>query len=752
HDYSILQDRKPEYGAANGYYPGGRGRYVKYFTPDEKAGHIFLDIDGAYMCSEISVNDQLMAIHPNGYAPFLLDITDKIQYGRINKISVVTDAHQPSTRWYSGAGIYRDVFLWTGGDVRVEPRDVFITTPDISAGKASVDIRYAVSSDIDGEAEILSEILYGGEIASSKSAKISVSSTDKTSTRVTLDVVSPKLWDVDDPCLYTLRTTIYAGGKVTDEIETVFGIRKIECDAENGLRLNGREIKLRGGCLHHDHGVLGAASYPAAEERRLRKLKDAGFNAIRTSHYPPSTALLEVCDRIGLIVMDEAFDMWIEGKTTYDYHLWFADWWQRDIAAMVLRDRNHPCVISYSIGNEVNERAGKNDGAAWAEKLTGEIRRNDPTRLVTMAVCGVWDQPESIDPEGYREIWKEGCLENGNSSAGWADRTAPLIKYLDIAGYNYLWRRYASDSERFPDRVIWGSETFAIEFWDSWNAVISRKNIIGDFVWTAYDYLGEAGIGRGWWERDKADNGTDYPWRMSFDSDFDIAGYRRPQSYFRERIWKSGLEPKIFTTHPEHWGEKWSGTSWHWYDVLDTWTFDDRYEGRPVRCDCYTDADYVIWTLNGKIVGRSEQIKGMASYDIPYRKGTLEAAAYKNGVLAGRTALKTVGAPAWINVTPEKSSFKADGRDLLFADVDITDKDGNHVPDAKTALRCVVTGGDLVGIFSGDPRNEDKYGTNECHAFTGRATAVIKAKKTGAVTILVTGEGVASGFAEAKAE
>lgn len=752
HDYAIIQERKPEYGAANGYYPGGRGRYVKYFIPDRKTGHVFLDIDGAYMCAEISVNDQAIAIHPYGYSPFLIEITDKLNYGVTNKISITTDAHQPSTRWYSGAGLYRDVFLWTGGGCRIAPRDIYITTPNVSPDEAEVKIACEVSSDITSDAVIDFEISHGGVTAAAGSRTVEVNEGEKTKAEITLSVASPKLWDIDSPELYMLRTAVRIGDVVTDESETSFGIRKIEFDAENGFRLNGREIKLKGGCLHHDHGVLGASSYPAAEERRIRQIKSVGFNAIRTAHYPPSLALLETCDRLGILVMDEAFDMWIGGKNSYDYHLWFPDWWQRDIAAMVLRDRNHPSVISYSIGNEVEERAGKNDGAVWAKKLSDEIKVYDTTRPVTMAICGLWDQPESIDPEDYKKNWKEGCIENNNGPYDWGTRTEPVIKSLDIVGYNYLWSRYGSDSERYPGRVIWGSETMTIDFWDSWSGVMAHHNVIGDFTWTPCDYLGEAGIGRGVWERDKDKSNTDYPWRMSYDSDFDIAGYRRPQSYYREMIWKGGLEPKIFTTHPEHYGERWTGTGWHWYDVLDTWTFDDTYLGSPVRCDCYTDADYVIWKLNGRIAGRSEPVRGIASCDIPYEKGVLEVTAYKDGKICGSSSLKTVGAPAKIRVMPEKKTVKADGRDLLYFDIDITDIGGSHVPDANNALRCTVTGCELLGIFSGDPRNEDIYGSNECHAFTGRATVVVKAKDRGGITVIVSGDGLASGFASAEAE
>jgi len=452
-------------------------------------------------------------------------------------------------------------------------------------------------------------------------------------------------------------------GKITDRSEVTFGIRTFTVNAEEGLKLNGEPMKLRGGCVHHDHGGLGAAAYPAAEERKIRLLKETGFNSVRTAHYPPSLALLEACDKLGVIVMDEAFDMWNKPKTVSDYSLWFADWWKRDIDAMVLRDRNHVSVLSYSIGNEIIERDCSSDGAKWSRLLSDEIRRLDSTRYVTSGICGMWNRHDSIDPEDY---WEEHSKKysincSGDPDSEWDKQTYGYMKPLDIVGYNYIFPRYELDHQRYPDRVIWGSETHSLRFYDSWHTILKCNHVLGDYTWTAIDNLGEAGAGKGVWARDGYLPGIvlqPYPWRTCFQGDLDLCGYRRPQSYFREAIWIGKTLPRIFTVHPEHYGEGFSGTGWHWYDVLDSWSFEDQYIGSPVECQVYTEDDEVEFILNGRKVAIVKPEKAIARADINYEKGVLTAVAYKAGKETGRFSLKTVGAAQKIEVKAENNTFK----------------------------------------------------------------------------------------------
>ena len=760
HDYAVSLPRTPDApgGAQNGYFNADNGTYTKYITlPD---AHCILDVDGAYMNAHVSLNGDLLAIHPHGYTPLLVDLTAKMYPNALNQLRIETRPIQPSTRWYSGAGLYRDVFLWTGGAVRVEPWDVFAATVRADEASAEIRIAYQIAADRDADAQVKTTIVApDGQIAA-ESVDAVCAAAGKTPLTVSLTVPHPQRWDLDTPTLYTIRTEITVGGDVTDTAETTLGIRTIAFDAAHGFRLNGRTVKMRGGCIHHDHGVLGAAAFPAAEQRKLSRLKAAGFNAVRIAHNPPSLALLEAADRIGMLVMDEAFDMWNCGKTADDYHLAFGDWWARDIAYMVQRDRSHPCVVSYSIGNEIIERDGQSDGAMWAAKLADEIRRYDTTRPVTSGICDLWKHGDPDMPDAYRAVRDARRAEMLRKAAAegkdeFAYCTEPYMNALDIVGYNYLYFRYASDHKIFPNRVIWGSETQALLFYDSWHAVLDNDHAIGDFTWTAYDNLGEAGAGRSCWKREGYIPNISlaaYPWRTCFQGDLDLCGYRRPQSYFREAVWIGHTAPRIFTTHPMHYGEEFSGTHWHWYDVLDTWTYPAEYIGKPVPAEVYTDADEIEWALNGRVLGCTKPEKAIARMDIPYEPGTLTATAIYGGQRGASFALHTVGAPAAIDVAAERASFAADRRDLCYFDITITDDAGDRVPNASTPLECFVDGGELMGIFSGDPKNEDVYTSNRAHAFEGRAVAVVRTDRPGTVKVVVRGGGLRGGAGEAVAE
>ncbi len=736
-----------------GFFGGREGFYKKFFGGME-AEHTILNIDGAYMCTRVHLNEELLEMHPYGYTPFLIDLSEKAYKDKPNKLEITTYNLQPSTRWYSGAGVYRDVYLWTGGKVRIEPWDMFITTTSIGRGSAEINVSVDISSDIDGKITLKNKIIdASGHTVIEDSIDITVKQgKNKLDLPYTID--GAMLWDTENPNLYIIESEIIFDGAKEDEFEQTFGIRTISADAKNGLLLNGKSIKLRGGCIHHDHGALGAASFPAAEYRKLKKLKDAGFNSIRTAHNPPSLAQLEVCDRLGIIVMDEAFDMWNEPKRGFDYSLWFKDWYARDIESMVRRDRNHPSVISYSIGNEIDERSGKSDGAKWAEALSSEIRKHDSTRLVTSGICGFWSAPDKYAPEGY-DYGKQAILELYEKDLGyWAEKTRGYAAPLDIVGYNYLFQRYDFDHEVFPDRVMWGSETHALNIYHSWDKVKSLNYVIGDFTWTAYDNLGEAGTGRSLWARDGVIEGislAEYPWRLCYQGDFDLCGYRRPQSYFRERVWKENCAPKIFTTHPMHYGEGFTGTEWHWYDVFDTWTYSDEYIGKPVKVDVYTDAEEIKFFLNGKEQGTAKQEYGVATIDIPYQKGKLKAEAYKNGVKVGEDLLTTTGEAAKVKVTPETNSLLADNRDLCYFDIEITDNNGSLISAADCEISCSCSGGELMCVFSGNPANEDQYGSNRCHVFYGRAVAVVRTKKPGKVSFTAIADGLDAGLSSVQA-
>ncbi len=770
HDYQISQERISDGTGdwCNGFYPVTGGRYVKHIEFKENRRYI-LDIDGAYMCAEIWLNDALLDMHPYGFTPYLVDLTDYIARGVTNKLAIVTCPMNYTSRWYTGNGIYRDVFLWEGSDIGIDPRDMFISTVDADEKEAKIRLKYTVSSARAADITLSFSIIdKDGKLVKTHKAEIKVAENAKTDAEEYLTIESPLLWDTHTPNLYTCVTQIFENGEIVDESENTFGIRTVCVNAKDGLLLNSRSIKLRGGCIHHDHGVLGAAAFPAAEERKIRLLKDAGFNAVRTAHNPPSLALLEVCDRLGMIVMDEAFDHWNKGKSALDYHIFFKDWCLRDISYMVLRDRNHPCVFSYSIGNEIHEVDGTSDAGKWSALLANEVRKYDDTRLVTSGLQKNFAiaTTEEIDPEDYvnyivneknggltrRDPFEKGREHNVDVIN---KKTAEYEAPLDIVGYNYHWDRYEIEHDRHPDRIIWGSETRVIYFYDSWKKTAENNYILGNFTWTAFDNIGEAGAGQYAWARDRFVTGieyTSYPWRCCYQGDFDICGFRRPQSYFREAVWLGGIEPKIFTTHPEHYGEGFSGTLWHWYDVDESWTFEDKYLGKPVKVETYTDADSVLWLLNGREVGESVTEKGIATIDIPYERGTLTAIARKGGKEVSRSTLSTTGAPAQINITPEKTQLIADNRDLCYFDIRITDTEKNLIPAGSYELTCDVKGGELLGFLSPDPCNEDKYTSNICHTYKGLALAVVRARTPGKVSVIVYGGGLASGNAVVEAE
>ncbi|MBQ3222454.1 MAG: hypothetical protein IJC54_02995 [Clostridia bacterium] len=754
HDYAVALPRSADCNgsSSNGFFPNVMGRYVKYLHFGQKKRYI-LHLDGAYMNAQVTFNENHLARHPYGYTPYLVDLTDHI-IGGTNKLVITTNPLPDTTRWYSGSGLYRDVFLWEGGDIRIEPWDMFISTISADEHSAQIRLKYTVTSDKKANVAVRFRVEQNGNTVLTDEVSLSVRKNRQTECEHMLTLESPLLWNVGEPNLYTLHTEIFEGDTLVDASENEFGVRTITADAENGLRINGRPVKLRGGCIHHDHAVLGAAAFPAAEERKLRLLKEAGFNAVRTAHNPPSLALLECADRLGMVVMDEAFDSWNKHKCVNDYSLFFAEWCMRDISYMIKRDRNHPCVMSYSIGNEILEIDGTSDAYGWAKRLADEMRKYDDTKFITSGIQKGFAhrRAEEDDPEDYK-----AHVEKTHSLPTQADINRVTDGYeqaLDIIGCNYYYTNYEFDHECNPNRVLWGSETHAIYFYDSWQQVKKHPYVLGDFTWTAYDNLGEVGTGRFAWERDGVIHGislADYPWRSCYQGDLDLCGYRRPQSYFREAVWLGNTEPRIFVTHPEHFGEGFSGTIWHWYDVNETWTFDDVYVGRPVKAETYTDADRIVWYVNDTLVGESVPEKGVATIETVYQKGAITAVAFKGGAECGRYTLRTTGSAAAIDVAAEKAQFAADNRDLCYFDISIVDSEGRIVNEAQHELTCTVMGGELLGIFSGDPCNEDQYTSNRCHAFKGRALAIVRTKNPGAVGIKVYCEGLAAGYASSEA-
>lgn len=508
--------------SSTGYVLGGTGWYRKTFTmPQESKGNIVvLNFDGIYMDCDIWINGKHAGSHPYGYTAFNLDITPFLNMpGKPNVIAVRVRNDGKNSRWYSGSGIYRHVWLITTQPVRVSPWGVYVLTQNAGTKSASLKVMVNINS----EAAAVMDIKVKTTIVAPDGKTVAINETPYRSmiTRnmelsQNINVPFPKLWSVDEPLLYTAEVEVVAGGKTTDVVKVTFGIRTISFDAETGFFLNGKRVLLKGGCMHHDNGFLGAAAIDRAEERRVELMKAYGYNAIRTSHNPPSRQFLDACDRLGVLVIDESFDMWERAKNPMDYHRFFREWWQRDIQSMVMRDRNHPSVIIWSIGNEINERADSS-GLVIAKQLVEEARRLDPARPVTAAICSFWD----------------------HKGRPWS-ATAPAFELLDIGGYNYQFQQYKSDHEQFPERIMAGTESLPKDAFENWKHVEENSWVIGDFVWTAMDYMGETGIGNSRLHDDPDSSFTrTWPWFNAYCGDIDLLGFKKPQLFYRDVIWRN---------------------------------------------------------------------------------------------------------------------------------------------------------------------------------------------------------------------
>ncbi|MCQ5386780.1 DUF4982 domain-containing protein [Hungatella hathewayi] len=765
HDFIITKPRSADAagGALNGYFGEGQGVYKKElaFPESLKNKTVILDLDGAYMNTEVILNGELLGMHPYGYTPYQVDLTPALNFdGSKNELKIITQSRQPSSRWYTGGGLYRGAALWIGGSIYLKPWDTFISVTEEGDGKTVIHFDVTVTSRETEERElvVLCEVLdeQGGSvenqplpgkkqlgngwseedsrIKAARSVTAVVPALGKAVCKIEAEISSPHRWDIHDPYLYTCRITVMdSAGHTLDTEKQSFGIRTISVDTEQGFRLNGKAIKLKGGCIHHDNGLLGACAYPRAEERKIRLLREAGYNAVRISHHPPSLAMLEACDRLGMLLLDECFDVWRMGKRPMDYHLYFEDWWERDMEWMVKRDRNHPCVILYSTGNEIGERDGRNDGAKWSRRLSSKVKSLDSTRPVMAAICNIFE-PGREPGTNFDANVKTDARDI------WGEKTREYAAPLDITGYNYLPGRYEKDHESFPERVMAGTESHSFTTWDYWEKTKACPWVIGDFIWAAIDYLGEAGVGRVYW---KKENETfsfmgPYPWRTSWQSDIMMTGSRRPQSYYRELMWGHTNETYLFTTHPNHYGDEYYGTGWHWPDVHADWSFGEEYTGRMVSVLAYGPGTEAEFRLNGKVMGVINYEKLTAAIDIPYTPGILEAVSYRNGKEISRAVLRTVGKEAVIDLKPEVPEILANGCDPGYIQIRIQDENGTAYPEDERLLTAELSDhAELIAIGSGSPCTEDQIGAHSCHAFLGEALLIIKAHRPGIITVAV---------------
>jgi beta-galactosidase len=739
HDYSLIQKREPHTlgGASNGFFPGGLGCYKKtLFVPQEwENKKIGLEFEGVYMNATVHVNKQLAARHPYGYTGFFCDLTPYLKYGSDNHISVNVNNTLQNTRWYSGSGIYRHVWLEVCEPIHIAPWGVYVTTPEVAAEISTVSVQTAIenSSLTSAKVKVRSTFLTDdGVQATMAEQEIELFAGSTSEIRQSLKVSPAKLWSIDHPYLYTLKSEILKENQVIDCKLTKVGIRSISFDFEHGFRLNGATIKLKGGCVHHDCGLLGAAAYDRAEERKIELHKANGFNAIRCAHNPPSPAFLDACDRLGVLVIDEAFDSWRESKSPNDYSLFFEEWWERDLAAMIQRDRNHPCIIIWSTGNEILERDGHSGGYEYSRKLADFVRSLDNTRAITNALCPI---PQVNDKATLGE------------DDPWGTLTEKFAAPLDVVGYNYLRHRYESDGIRYPGRIICGTETYPREAFEYWSETERLPHLIGDFVWTSMDYLGEAGLGR-WWYGERKGWLGDYPWHMAYCGDIDICGFKRPQSYYRDCVWGVSKAPYIAVYRPENYGKNPQMTAWSWPDVVASWDWPG-YEGKPIRIEVYCANSEVELILNEKSLGRKPSGKPQqykTAFETVYEAGELVAVGYEQGVETSRTILKTAGKPAAIRLTPDRRLLRVALNDLSFVTVEIVDAAGNMVHTAANEIYFSVSGvGSLAAVGNGDPLTEEMYVGNHRRVHEGRAMAVVRSTgESGAIMLTAIADGFPS--------
>jgi len=727
HDWSIELDRDPgsPSGSAGGYFPTGVGWYQKRLAAsDEWRGKkVLIEFDGVYTNAEVWLDEHFLGRHPYGYTSFHYYLTSHLKGGAEHVLRVLVDnSCQPNSRWYSGSGIYRHVWLWLGDRLHVPLDGVWVATPDVSPTDATVLVRTTVANETEDERDLTLRtrvLTPSGRPADSVDLQDTIAAGGRLDYAQELAVRRPKLWSPDAPQLYRLETELRVGRKVVDEATTVFGIRSLEFSAEAGFRVNGEPLELRGGCVHHDNGPLGAASYDRAEERKVELLKANGFNAVRCAHNPPAPAFLDACDRLGLLVIDEAFDCWRNGKNLGDYHVSFDDWWRRDLDAMVVRDRNHPCVIMWSIGNEVVER-GRPEGARLARMLADHVRSVDPTRPVTAGVNG------------------------GHGGWPW-QQLDELFASLDVCGYNYAEPEYRPDHVRLPRRVAYGSESMAGRAFEHWTSVLELEHVIGDFVWTALDYLGEAGIGRVHFDGDEAPLQAAYPWHQANCGDLDLCGFKRPQSFYRDALWRRA-QPLFIAVHaPVSDGRAATVTAWGWPDVRPSWTWPG-WEGQTLRVDVYSACETVELFLDGESLGSARAERHVVTFEVPYRPGTVRAVGSNGDRRVAECELTTVREPAGLRLTPDRDRIRRDPGDLSFVTVEVVDAAGLVHPNAEHTVSFTVEGaGTIAAVGNGDPMSTEPYTGDRRSAHRGQCLVVLKSRgERGEIRLRAEADGLAS--------
>lgn len=783
HDAMIHEERTPDTanGHQTGFYPGGMYTYIlELEVPEEwEKKKLLLEFEGVSNYPRVYVNGDYCGGCYNAYSGFYVALEQYLKYGEKNEIRVEAHNEEETSRWYCGGGIYRDVNLLIGEEIYFEPDRLRVTAENPDQKSATIVVETVLKNRglKNQKVWIETEILDGqGETVASDRVPVTMfaEGTEQLKQRILLQ--SPKLWDAEHPALYQCRVQAVCEGKIYDTENTTFGIRKLELSAASGFKVNGKEVKLRGACIHLDNGLLGAAAEKDADERKIRLLKEAGFNCVRSSHQPMGKHMLDACDRLGMYVMDELSDMWTRSKNARDYASVFPISWEKDVEGMIRKDYNHPCVILYSTGNEIQE-AGTAKGAQINRMIERKIKELDATRYTVSAINGmlagqsrmgeIMAQAMGMTPEKMAEMMEQAlqsgdAAEGTGSSEGGADALNGMMAVLqgpladgiatsqvlaemieefvsvtDIAGYNYLTALHETEKERHPNRVVLGTETFPADIVRLWSIVKKNPHVIGDMTWAGYDYLGEAGCGI--FHYDGAENfSAHWPDRTAYIGDLDLIGCRRPISYLREIVYGLRKAPYLAVLRIDRSGQKHSLTPWMWKDNIASWTWPG-YEGEMASVDVYAEADEVELFLNDRSFGK-KKIKDVyvATYEIPYEPGRLTAIAYKNGTETGRFSLETAEGAPCLKVQADRQKLKAGSDELAFLTVNLQDQKGRTDLFHKTKISVKVEGaGELAGFGSADPQAEGSYDDTVWETYDGYVMAVVRAgKEKGMIRVL----------------
>lgn len=757
HDAMRLRAPNPDSpnGGDTAYRDGGNYVYVKQFhAPEEwRARTVALKFEGVYMNALVYLNGQLVGKRPYGYSQFYVYLNDDLNYGGDNELRVlVKNGNMPNSRWYSGSGITRDVSLLTAGPVTLEPDGLFVSTRGLEDGYAVLEISAEVHNcdrlphDVRLEGRIVSPD--GGEAARfAVPAFLKAGAEERLAQAVTVD--SPALWSAETPALYRCEVRLAEGGTELDRDSVSFGVRTLRLDARQGLRVNGKSVKLRGACIHHDNGPLGAVTAPDAELRRVRILKEAGFNAIRMAHNPASIPLLDACDRLGMYVMDESFDMWTRPKKDLDYSLFSDKWWREDVTAMVRKDRPHPSVVLYSLGNEIPE-VGQPQGSALGREMARLVKELDGERFTMVSVNGVFaagDQVGSIMADVLAAAPEGAGDGNVNDFMSMMDthmddivrhpivsgRIEAACAGMDAVGYNYMTARYEQDAAQYPHRVMVGSETYPPEIARNWALVEKLPSVIGDFTWTGWDYIGEAGVGIPAYRFGEGGFGARFPCQLAYCGDIDLTGFRRPASYFREIVFGLRQAPYLTVQDPAHYGERLIKTPWVISDSRSSWSWPG-FEGKPIVVELYSPGTEVELFVNGESVGKrpcGPEHGFTAYFELSYTPGTLEAVAWDGETQLGRMELASAGAAVRLEAEAEPA-----GEELIYVNLTLRDENGLTADGPDAELRVCVSGtGELAGLASGDPKPVHGFAGDVTRTFRGRALAVLRRTGDGEISL-----------------